>query len=290
MISKEAISVKCIDGVELKGILLIPHQAKAVVQFNAGTGAKKEFYLPFLEFLAQNGFICCLWDYRGSGESAPQSLKNCEFNFLDYGSKDMPAIKNYLVQRFPTLPYLIVGHSAGGQQIGFMDNLSDVKGMLGFAISTGYMPYMPLGYRLLSIYFFYIFSPIIVALTGYVKAKKFGIMENLPRNVVKEWRNWCEKPDYFFNSEFYGKTVPIGNFKEYDFPIHIFWATDDPISNKKSIPAFWNNVKNKQIITLQEIQPQQYQHKKIEHFGFFKKSLQPTLWQEALQKLNSFLG
>ena len=46
----------CDDGVKLKGILLIPDNPKAVIQFNCGTGTKKEFYLSFLTYLAENDF------------------------------------------------------------------------------------------------------------------------------------------------------------------------------------------------------------------------------------------
>ncbi|WP_051296045.1 alpha/beta hydrolase family protein [Eisenibacter elegans] len=179
--------MRCADGVVLRGILLLPEKPKAALQFNAGTATKKEFYLPFLEFLAENNFICCLWDYRGSGDSMPEGgLKNCDFTYSDYGLKDMPTIKVYLNERFPGLPFLFFGHSAGGQQIGLMPNLQNVKGAVNFAVSTGYAPNMPLGYRLMSSYFFYIFAPLSIKLTGYLKAKKFGIMEDLPKNVVLE--------------------------------------------------------------------------------------------------------
>ncbi len=289
MIVKEPIMVRCDDGVDLKGVLIIPPAPKAVVQFNGGTGTKKEFYLPFLEFLAQDGFLCCLWDYRGSGESAPADLKTCAYRFLDYGRKDMPAVKNYLTNRFPTLPYLLVGHSVGGQQVGFMDNLAGTKGMLGFAVSTGYLAYMPISYRWLAAYFFHLFTPLSIKLTGYVAAKKFGIMEDLPREVAREWKAWCGQPDYFFNARFYGKTVPRGNFKNYNFPIHMYWTSDDPISNHRSVPAFWNQVENQSTTHLHQIEPTDYRQKKIAHFGFFKKSMRDQLWPEALQKLNSFL-
>ncbi len=289
MIHQEPITVKCSDGIALKGLLLLPAQPKAIIQFNGGTGAKKEFYLPFLMFLAEHGYASCLWDYRGSGESAPEVMKDCMYNFLDYGTKDMPAIKQYLQTRFPALPYLIVGHSVGGQQVGFMDDLSNIKGMLGFAVSTGYLRYMPLSYRLLSAYFFYLFSPVSVMLKGYVASKRFGIMEDLPKSVVAQWRTWCAKPDYFFNEQFYGKTVPAGKFKQYNFPVQIFWTTDDPISNKDSIPAYWNQIENQDITSIKKIEPADYGQKKIGHFGFFRKSLQDTLWQEALRELDLFL-
>jgi len=100
MVEEEKFTATCIDGVQLNGLLLIPENHKAVVQFNCGTGAKKEFYKPFLSYLAAHGYVCALWDYRGSGESAPKDLANCDFTFRDYGIKDMPTIKSYLRSRF----------------------------------------------------------------------------------------------------------------------------------------------------------------------------------------------
>ena len=149
-ILKERFTTHCADGVPLKGLLLIPPAPKAVLQFNGGTATKKEFYLPFLEYLAEQNYLCCLWDYRGSGESAPEDLSTCEFYFRDYGMQDIPAIKVYLQKRFPNLPLLLFGHSAGGQMIGLMPDLSGVLGMVGFAVSTGYMWHMPLSYHFLT--------------------------------------------------------------------------------------------------------------------------------------------
>lgn len=285
----EKFSTECADGVVLKGILLIPEKPKGIVQFNAGTAAKKEFYQPFLEFLSENGYVCCLWDYRGNGESAPKSLKGCDYKFQDYGLKDMPAVKDYLTHRFSQYPFFIVGHSAGGQQIGFMNNLSDVQGVLCFAVSTGYLSYMPWRYGLVSRYFFHIFTPLSILLTDHVAAKKFNIMEDLPKQVTLEWRRWCMKPNYFFHEKFYGKTVPIGQFQNYTFPVHTYWTSDDPISNQRSIPAYWNNIKSSQTIDIQQITPEKYKVKAIGHFGFFKRNLKDSLWQDALDKLDSFL-
>lgn len=91
---KENFETVCEDGVKLKGTLLIPENPKAVVQFNCGTATKKEFYLSFLTYLAENGYLCCLWNYRGSEKG--DDLKNSSYTFSDYGTKDMPAIKKYL--------------------------------------------------------------------------------------------------------------------------------------------------------------------------------------------------
>jgi predicted alpha/beta hydrolase len=176
---KENFEATCEDGITLKGILLIPDSPKAVIQFNCGTGVKKEVYLSFLTYLTENGYLCCLWDYRGSGNSSAKNLGKCDFTFSDYGIKDMPIIKSFLEHKYPYLHFFIVAHSAGGQQIGFMKELDNVKGIINFAVSAGYYPYMPLGYRMKAYFYFYIFSPISKLLTGYVKGKAFGFMENL---------------------------------------------------------------------------------------------------------------
>lgn len=290
MIVKEDFTAVGEDGITLKGVLLIPEQAKAVIQFNCGTGTKKEFYLPFLNYLCEHGYICCLWDYRGSGQSAPLEMKNCDYRYADYGVKDMPVIKSFLEKKYPELPFLLVGHSTGGQQIGLMSDLDNVKGNINFAVSAGYYPKMPFAYRMKAYFYFYLFSPVSVALNGYVKAKDLGLMENLPQNVVYEWRDWLEKEDYFFDEKFYGKTVPVGHYKNFRFPIHTYWTTDDTISNEKNTEAFWRNVKGEKEITFTKLTPQEYGLSKIDHFGFFKKGMKDKLWLDVVKRLDGFLN
>lgn len=256
-----------------------------MVQFNAGTGVKKEFYRHFLAYLATHGYICCLWDYRGSGESAPKSLRGCGYTFSDYGTKDMPAIKSFLEDRFPELPFYFVVHSVGGQQVGFIEKLDNVKGMVAFAVSTGYLPFMPLAYRIRSFYFFFIFTPISNILAGYVKAKPFGYMENLPKNVVVEWRKWCVRKHYLFDERFLGKTVPKGQFDQLPFPIHVFNTSDDTISSKQNIDNLWKHIKSVEPISFTEVSPKELKVKEIGHLGFFRRRFRDTIWQDALSKL-----
>jgi predicted alpha/beta hydrolase len=287
-IKKEKITIPCADGTLLKGVLLIPEQVHAVVQFNGGTAVRKEYYLPFLEYICAHGYLCCLWDYRGSGESAPVSLKNCDYRFSDYGVKDMPAVKSYLRNRFSEYPLYVIAHSVGGQQLGFMDETKDIQGLIGFSVSTGYFKTMPWKYRLSCYYFFYLFGPLSIAIKGYVANKRFGYMEDLPKNVVREWGTWCHKPDYFFDTKFAGVSVPKGSFEQYTFPVHLYWATDDPIANSKSVATYLRHVRSTKTITTQEVVPEKYQVKAVGHMGFFRRQFKNTIWKEALNKLNEF--
>lgn len=276
----------CDDGVVLRGLLLIPAQPRAVLQFNNGTATKKEFYLAFLTYLAEAGYVCCLWDYRGSGASAPADLSGCPYTFRDYGLRDMPAIRRYLGQRFGDLPLVLFGHSAGGQQAGLMPELAGIRGMLTFGVSTGYAPNMPLGYRLQSHFFFYAFTPFFTRLTGYLPAKRFGIMEDLPRGVVEEWKAWCARPDYLFDRAFRGRTLPEGHYHAMPFPIHNIWATDDTIANERNFRHFWSHVHSPHGITSTRLDPRELGVREIGHFGLFKKHFRDLLWPKALAQLD----
>ncbi|HXC06633.1 MAG TPA: alpha/beta fold hydrolase [Bacteroidia bacterium] len=288
VVTKEKIAIPCADGIILSGILLKPEKVHALVQFNGGTAVRKEYYLPFLEYLSEQGYLCCLWDYRGSGESAPASLRDCQYRFSDYGTKDMPAVKTWLRNHFPELPLYVVAHSVGGQQLGFMSDISDIRGLIGFSVSTGHYAFMPWKYRLQCYYFFYVFAPLSIAFTGYVANKRFGYMEDLPRNVVREWGQWCRYPEYLFHEKFMGKSVPRGTFTNFTFPCHYFWASDDPIATSNSVAMYRKHISSTGPIQMQETSPQAYKAKSIGHMGFFKRQFKSTIWKEALDKLNEF--
>lgn len=290
MINKKEFQVNCKDGVTIKGILLIPDNPKAVIQFNCGTAVKKEVYLSFLTYIAENGYLCCLWNYRDSENSAQLNLSNCRYKYSDYGQKDMPAIKNFLNDKYPDLPFFFVAHSTGGQQIGLMNNLKGVKGAINIAVSTGYFPNMPLGYRLKAYFFFYFFAPISISLIGYVASSKLQLMEDLPKGILLEWRDWCSKKDYFFDENFYGKTIPEGSYKDIDFPIKVFYSPDDTISGEANTNSFWRNVKSTKDISITKISIDELPLKKIDHFDYFRKPLKDTFWATVLAELNKMLA
>ncbi len=289
-ISSEGFSVVTEDGVTLKGELLYPQgNPRGVVQINAATGATRRYYVPFAQYLTEHGFIVCLWDYRGMGESASKALSELDYSFSEIGLKDMPAILDFLKSKFSTIPILGIGHSVGGQQLGLIKNNQILKGFVAVATSAGFPAFMPLGYRLKTLYFFYVFSPISIKLKGYVAAKKFGIMEDLPKNVLLEWRDWCSKPDYLFAKEFYGKTIPKGNYKNLSFPIQVLAATDDPIANPTSVKRFWSHIASDRGVSIRTYTPAELGVAKIDHFGFFRKSFKQSIWKDIISSLENFL-
>lgn len=279
------ITIATADGVPLGALLFEPAAApRAVVQLNPATGAARRYYEPFARYLAENGFAVCLWDYRGGAHSRPVPLAQATYRFADYGARDMPAVLDYLETRYPGRPLLLVGHSVGGQQVGFMPNAHKLHGLVAVATSVGYWGFMPLGYRLKAHVYFHLFSPLSHWLLGYSAGRRLRMMEDLPCGVVDDWRRWCSVPDYFFDPRF-AAGLPPHCFGALPFPVAVFWATDDPISNARSVPRFWQHVGSPAGIALHRLTPAALGVRAIGHFGFFRRYLQGTFWPLVLAEL-----
>jgi predicted alpha/beta hydrolase len=286
---KTSLKVKCEDGVELTANLFAPTHPKAAVMMSGATAVPKEFYFSFAAYLVERNYAVICYDYRGVCSSQPEGgLKKCEYEYLDWGMKDMPAVMNYLAEQFPNIPKLIVGHSVGGQKFGMMPNHKEVSGMVTFASSAGYWGYMPLAYRLQTHFFFDIFRPLSNWFYGYTAAKKLNLMEDLPKNVTNAWRNWCSVPEYFFDKKYYADTAAKGFYDQIEFPIQLYWSTDDNIVNQRSVDAFWKHVKSSKGVELAKITPDEFGVKSIGHFGLFRRKFKETLWPLVLNKLDEF--
>ena len=184
---------------------------------------------------------------------------------------------------YPDLPEVEDEYAVSMQQKVLRSMIEEVA----FAVSTGYMRRMPLAYRLKTMFFFYLFAPVSIWLTGYLKAKKFGLMEDLPRNIVRDWRDWCEEEAYFFHPKFKEKKLKNIEIQSFNFPVAIFTASDDTISTPRNIASFWKRIKNNKKTEFIELSPEKYGVFQIGHMGVFRRKFKDTIWQEALAKLNA---
>lgn len=275
------------DQVTLSGQVFEAKAAKGVVIVNPGTATKTSFYVPFAEFLAENGYHVLLWNYRGFCDSRPASLVGSDISFADIGQWDIPAAINKAKALYPGLPLYCVGHSAGGQQIGFAYNCNELEGMVGLAVSTGYFGTMPLGYRIKAHLFFKVIAPVSSALFGYVKAEQLKLMEDVPAKLAKEWGQWCANKEFFFAPKFAKKKPHLQHYKKLEFPVHVYTADDDEISTAKNVASLWKNIETKQPVKFTVYQSAKMPKKAVGHFGYFRRA-NKAVWQDVLTSLNSF--
>lgn len=276
------------DDVTLSGQIIEAQAAKGVVIVNPGTATKTSFYAPFAEFLADNGYHVLLWNYRGFCDSKPASLVGSDISFSDIGQWDIPAAISKAKELYPELPLYCVGHSAGGQQIGFAHNCNQLDGMVGLAVSTGNFSSMPLGYRVKAHLFFKVIAPVSSALFGYVKAEQLKLMEDVPAKLAKEWGQWCANKEFFFAPKFSKKKPHLKHYRKLDFPIQVFTADDDEISTAENICSLWDKIETAQSVNFTLYKAAEMPKKAVGHMGYFRRANQ-VIWQDILSSLNSFL-
>ena len=273
------------DNVELRATLYKANNPKAVVLINPGTATKTSYYLPFAKYLREHGFHVILWNYRGFCDSKISHLKECHYQYSDIGRYDIPAVIDTAKRLFNDLPLYCVGHSAGGQQVGLAHNADQLDALIAVAVSAGYFSYMPLRYRLKANFFFRFLAPLSNKVFNYVPAKSFKLMEDLPAGFTEEWGAWCREKELFFSDKFYGKTIPLGTYKNFNVPTFVFTADDDEICTERNLHNFWKNVTSDRPITFKRYSIGRSSDQSVGHFGYFR-SKNTHIWQDILETIN----
>lgn len=108
--------VSAVDGVRLDGLLIAPDGApKALVQFCHGMAEYKERYIPFMTYLAEQGYACFIHDHRGHGKSVESEA---DLGYM--GDDDAAALVEdthqwtlWFKSVYPGLKLTLLGHSMG---------------------------------------------------------------------------------------------------------------------------------------------------------------------------------
>ena len=288
------ITLPALDGQPLAGTLFECAEPRAVLLINSGTGIPRWFYARLATYACERNWVVLTYDYRGVGGSAPRSLRGYSASFRDWGQQDIAGAIRWLSERYPALKLYVLGHSAGGQQLGLADNVDRVQAALFITVSTGYWRGMPSLYGYFTLSLWKAYFPLTGYLYGYVPAKKLRLGENLPVGVVQEWGAWCLEPNYMaaFFDEGGSKATPNGApfgptyFDRAKFPIRAYYFPDDPIATRENAHPMLALYHQASIET-QWIHPSDIGVSKIGHLGFFRPRVGLPLWDDALHWLLS---
>ena len=108
------------DDLQLAVIYTLPQtKPTGVLQLVHGMCEHKERYLPFMQFMSENGWICVLHDHRGHGASikSPEDLGY----FYDGGYQaminDVEVVTGWIRNTFPGIKISMLGHSMGSMVV-----------------------------------------------------------------------------------------------------------------------------------------------------------------------------
>lgn len=273
----ENLSIHCNDGYELSA-RFYPHQTTSKhalpILICPATGITKTFYNSYATWLTEQGHDVLVFDFRGIGESLHGPLKQSTASIVQWGQLDIPAAIDTLINKTQAAQVIILGHSAGGQLLGIVPNYNKVAKVVAVSGSTGHIKDLKGRTKLLAPVMFNVIFPIARYTLGYGPTNAIGMGENLPKDVAREWAQFCSKPGYVLNA--LGKTVQQDFHAQVNCPITAVWSTDDEIATKANVKDLLRLYPNAPTDMI-ELNPKATGHKAIGHMLMFKSS-HKNLW------------
>ncbi len=265
------------DGYRLAATLLIPRSSRrrAAILINPAIASPRQFYRRFASYLAARGFVVLTYDYRGTGDSRPKSLKGFSTSIADWAARDVTGAISWVRSRYPHLPLGVVGHSFGGQAIGLAPNNQEIKSALLIAALAAYWKLMasPERYR---VYALMKLGMPLTRVLGYAPTRRV-LGADLPEGVFRQWSSWVLNDRYFFNDP---NLSGLGNFERYKGDLRALCIADDPWGTRPAVEMLCAEFKGTtpEILT---VEPMSVGAGQIGHLGFFRPQHRDTLWKDA---------
>lgn len=105
------------DGLKISVLACVPDCGpyRGIIQLVHGMSEHKERYLPFMDYLGEQGYITAIHDHRGHGKSVRKSddLGYMYGGGADAMLQDIHMVNGRIREKFPELPLILLGHSMG---------------------------------------------------------------------------------------------------------------------------------------------------------------------------------
>lgn len=282
----EPLVIPAADGYPIAATLWLPPTDRPAGRFaivNAGAGIPARYYDRFAAWIADRGIPTLTYDYRGIGASAPASLRGFRVSVEDWGSKDCAAVFGYLSSRFPEARPSIVGHSIGGFVTGLMSGGERVERLALVGTHTGYWGDYARHVRLPMFVTWHLAMPVVTRIVGYFPARRFGLPEDLPAGVARDWSQ-RRRPEPWWNLR-RADGAPdrdriarvIARFDAFRAEALVVSLADDPFATREAtarIAALFRNCR----VEERRVDPRAAALPRVGHFGFFRSRMRDSLW------------
>ncbi len=281
---KESLKIITADGYSLSATRYIADRpTHRVMLINSATGVRQQYYEDFAGFFARQGYEVYTYDYRGIGESRPVSMRGLRAQMHEWGSRDYDTMVRNIFQTHPNARLTVIGHSVGGQLIGFSQATQDVDMVVMVGAQTPFWKNFDgafLRARLWTLWNLAI--PGFNRLVGYFPAKKVGLFEDLPSGVAAQWARWAMNENYAFDE------LPeyVMKFRALRLPALMLSFSDDALAPRAAVEDLMRRYANMKWHHW-HFEPRDLKRKRIGHFGFFRKDFQESLWMALAGWINN---
>lgn len=251
------------DGYLLGATVFEPRRARTTIVIHGATAVPQTYYGAFAEWLSMQGARVITYDYRGVGASRPGTLKGFAATLTDWAERDARAIHAWAGD-----DVAMIGHSFGGQLIGFLDELRNVRAAAVIATPLAYYGHWPLSSQPKLWATWHLYVPAVVAAFGYAPGW-LGLGEDLPAGAALEWARWARHPDYMVAD----RPDTAARFARWDRPTLLLTVERDPFAPPRAVEAFAARLGNAPV-------ERRRLDAEVGHFGFFRPNAS-SRWAEV---------
>lgn len=268
------------DAVTLKAEIYGDNNQTAVI-INPAIGVKRRMYRAFAEFMVEHGITTVLYNYRGMEDGLADLPNNVQLDAEAWGRLDQTAVLGWAKAELKAKQLIVVGHSIGGQLLGFAENPEDVDGLIHITAQKGDYRLWSFPGRLKLMLLWHGLIPWMSRGETF-NASKLGL-GSYPWSAVaaKQWSSWGREKDYLFNPKFGFNLTP---WQKFDRPMLSYGFTDDFMAPEAAIDGLleeFTAAQNLGLIDKRIIDPKSLGIESIGHFGFFKPNAK-ALWQDTV--------
>lgn len=275
--------VSCDDGHLISLTLYSAENPRAIVIIAAALGVPQQFYRRYAEFLRSENYDVVTFCYRGTGRSK-RDRQHHKVRLEDWGHQDIEAIIRFANQRKASMPSIesvhYVGHSIGGQVLGFAENAPSLDSLLFVASSAPYWQRWAFPQNIKMLFANKVVIPGLALGRKDFPAKLVGLGSiSFPGPAARQWANWMGRPDYLFCKKLGLDTDRYASLKQ---PLLSYGFVDDDIApeiNVRSLLNYFPNTKSEFRLA----DPKQAGMKSLGHSGFFREQARASYWQESVR-------
>jgi len=253
-------------------------EVKGAVIIAPALGVPQSFYTKFAIWLSANGFLVATFDYSEMGDSKSSNIRQSDVTLTHWAKFDCKSMIDVTREKANNKPLYWIGHSLGGQLVGMIPNIDKVSKVFTVASGSGYWRENAPSLKKKVWLLWYILAPLLTPIFGYFPGKRLGMVGDLPKGVIKQWRSWCLNQNYLMGIESQHIT---SKYERFDRPIVSLSFSDDQLMSQKNIQSL-HSFFGKSKVQMFHLSPKNLNADKIGHFGFFNKVFNESQIEDIL--------
>jgi predicted alpha/beta hydrolase len=270
-------SIFATDGIALAARVYEPVQKPSFdMLILPGIGVPQRLFRHLGTWLAGEGVRVVSIDYRGMGESTTDPRALATASLTNWARCDAVGALRFVEETGSGAPIVLLGHSFGGQALGFSDEFRRVAAAILVGSGFGQARHRDGIARVELAAYWRVLLPAAAAIWQVVPPWVL-LGQPLPRGVAREWARWGRTRDWLLPHVDHAEA----RYAAFDRPIRAYAIADDDIAPPRAVADLLRNFRQAPLERI-DIGPRDLDLPSLGHVGLFRPGQAQLVWREFL--------